>query len=114
MILVAESETASRELLRRLLTRHGHNVAFAGTASEARHVLKANGPAIRVVLIDLALSGGDPLQFVSEARASCPTAEIVACCAEHSAARSLPAGVHLLRKPYQFDDVIELIGRGDA
>ena len=108
MILIVDRDPAAREILRRLLIRKGCQPAFAGTVAEARAAIAANTRSVRVALVDLALADDGALDLLRQLRELDPNVKLVACVAEPSAVEpQLPVGTQILRKPFEFDSLIE-------
>jgi len=107
-ILIVDDEAVIRLSLSRLLTRHGHEVAVAGSVAEAR----ALGPWDRFDLIvtDLRMPGEDGLAIVREA--SVPVVVITSFATVRSAVDAMKEGaVDYLPKPFDHDELLLMVER---
>lgn len=75
-ILVADDEENIRVLLHTLLTREGHTVTTAGSATEAKAVLKAQ--TFDLIITDILMPDGDGLDLITSAKRTSPAARIMA------------------------------------
>jgi two-component system, cell cycle sensor histidine kinase and response regulator CckA len=56
-VLVIEDEEAIREMIRRILTRHGYDVILAATGTEAIEIAADGSVEIDVVITDVVMPG---------------------------------------------------------
>ena len=76
-ILLVDDETAVREMLRRVLERHGYRVLAASDGAEAVGIFIQNRTQIAAVISDMMMPGMDGPSFVRIVREFDPTAPIV-------------------------------------
>jgi two-component system, cell cycle response regulator DivK len=103
IVLLIEDNEANSMLATALLEREGFHVEVAGSAAEAKRLLRAVIPA--VILMDIQLPGEDGLTYTRELKASRSTSRIpIVALTAHAMAgdreRALHAGcVGYLSKP---------------
>ena len=74
LILVVEDNEANQMLARAVLELEGHEVRVAGSAPEAKDLIREQPPEL--ILMDLQLPGQDGLSFTRELKQSAATAQI--------------------------------------
>ena len=74
LILVVEDNEANQMLVQAVLQIEGYRVALAGSANEARDLLRAEAPAL--ILMDLQLPGQDGLSFIRQLKEGPATRDI--------------------------------------
>lgn len=103
-ILTLEDEAAIRDMVKFALERHGHTVHNAGTVSEARQLMAAQG--MDLAIVDWMLPGGSGLEFVRALRKdplynSLPVIMLTARTEEHDITAGLDAGADdYVTKPF--------------
>ena len=70
-ILVVDDEPLVRAVVARLLRGEGYTALEAGSATEAREVLRQHGSSVRLMLLDQSMPGESGLEAVSSLRALC-------------------------------------------
>jgi CheY-like chemotaxis protein len=104
-VLVADDEAMVRDLLGRVLSRHGHRVHQAGNAEEALRVVRAQH--IDVVLADDQMPGSG--RRVVEVLAEDGFTGVVALMGGALSGEPLPTGTHTLRKPFDLTRLLEVV-----
>jgi DNA-binding response OmpR family regulator len=108
-ILVVEDEHDLRELLSDYLEALGHEVLRAGTAAEARALLRYSP---EVGLVDWSLPDARGDHVVSWIRDTSPTCRLVIMTGHGaSVTNRLDSDVQVLHKPFRLADVARLIQR---
>jgi DNA-binding response OmpR family regulator len=113
-ILVVDDEPLIRWSLRERLTGAGYEVLEAGTGLEALDAFAARTPAL--VLLDLALPELDGIGVLKSVRRTDPSCPVIVMSAHGSpgsgsGAEALELGaVHFLTKPFDFEEVVALVG----
>jgi DNA-binding NtrC family response regulator len=90
-ILIIDDEEGLRKLLSRIISLEGFKVEEAGTIRSGFEVLKRK--EIDVVLCDVKLPDGNGVDFVKEAKAKYPLAEIILL----TAYGNIPDGVQAIK-----------------
>lgn len=110
-VLIAEDNTATRELLSEALTFAGHDVVAVGDGEGA--LAAANARAFDVAVLDINLPRRDGVAVARLLRARYPKLRIVGCSAEALPAMrdtALAAGMNeLLVKPVSLDSLVRAI-----
>ena len=118
MILIVDDEPYIRESFRRFLTRAGHRVAEARSVDEALRTLDAGG--ISAVVLDMLLpnsagrSGLDVLESIRSdpSRADLPVLILTGHALSPAVQqRATAMGAELLRKPVEYQELIEKLER---
>jgi DNA-binding NtrC family response regulator len=108
-ILVVEDEPAVRGELRRLLTRAGHDVAEAGTVSEAE--VDRDLASFDVILTDLRLPGPAGTELIARAP-EVPVVVMTSYATVRSAVEAMRMGAaDYLAKPFDHDEMLLVLGR---
>lgn len=106
-LLLVEDDNALRSGLRELLTREGYAVTEAASVREARAGLN---PAIRLIVLDVALPDGDGVSLCREWRAQGVTQPILFLTArgeEWDVVRGLDAGANdYVTKPFRMQELL--------
>lgn len=113
-ILVVEDEAAVRQLVCRLLRRHGYHVLEAGSGVEAMPIWEAHKNEIDVLLTDLVMPGGmSGRELAQTCLAQRPDLRVIYTSGYSTdfeeVETSLGPRVHFLAKPYQFPVLANLI-----
>jgi len=107
-LLIVDDEEASRYGMRRALTTFGYNVSEAGSAEEARALLKQLQPDL--MLLDVNLPGMSGLEFLRELQSLSADGPLVIIITAHGSERmaveAVKAGAYdYLSKPFELDDL---------
>jgi len=107
-LLIVDDEEASRYGMRRALTTFGYNVSEAGSAEEARALLKQLQPDL--MLLDVNLPGMSGLEFLRELKSSSADGPLVIIITAHGSERmaveAVKSGAYdYLSKPFELDDL---------
>jgi DNA-binding NtrC family response regulator len=108
-ILVVEDETIIRSELRRLLARHGHEVAEAGSVrqAEAEHELAS----FDLILTDLRLPGAPGTDLIAKS-GGVPVLVLTSYATVRSAVEAMRQGaVDYLAKPFDHDELVMQVER---
>jgi two-component system, sensor histidine kinase and response regulator len=116
-ILVAEDNRISRELLTRLLQKHGHTVTAVTTGREAVELLDKNAANCDIVLMDVEMPDMDGFQATAIIRAKekvsgkhIPIIALTADAMKGDRERCLAAGMDgYMPKPVRLQDLLETI-----
>ena len=95
-ILVVDDEDVLRELMRRWLTRAGHEVIEADCVAGGIAMIEGAREAIDLVVTDLRMPGGDGSRLIAWTRRSLPGLPILCVT---GFAEEAPPGVPVLEKP---------------
>ncbi len=103
-----DDEEASRYGMRRALTTFGYNVSEAGSAEEARALLKQLQPDL--MLLDVNLPGMSGLEFLRELKSDSTDGPLVIIITAHGSERmaveAVKSGAYdYLSKPFELDDL---------
>jgi len=107
-LLIVDDEEASRYGMRRALTTFGYNVSEAGSAEEARALLKQLQPDL--MLLDVNLPGMSGLEFLRELKSAGADGPLVIIITAHGSERmaveAVKSGAYdYLSKPFELDDL---------
>jgi CheY-like chemotaxis protein len=111
-VLVVEDEDPLRQAVSKMLHKHAFSVIEAGDGSAALNAIRDQNNAIHVLFLDITLPGASGREVLQEARRLRPNMGVIVTSAypEKMAATSLQSEVeHFIRKPYQLDDLVQLI-----
>ena len=110
-VLVVEDEPSVRHLIDRLLTRRGHHVIAAPTATAAAAMLIDHGVPIDAALVDVALPGISGLTYATELQRAFPGARIVMMTGWLDGDQVTAARAHgpVLLKPFHPDALITVV-----
>lgn len=115
-ILVADDEPFNLKLLETIFKGHDINLALAKDGKEAMEFLK--NKAFDIAILDAKMPGFSGLEIVQRIRreggpnSEIPMIALTATISETERAQSLKAGFnHILKKPFNEDDLIRLIER---
>jgi len=118
-LLVVEDEPDLRELARRVLERRGYSVFAAADGFEAEAFVRDRGADIDLVLLDVNLPRRDGVATFDVLRGLRPTLPVVIVSAggvtDQRIADLLRRGaLTLLRKPYEFEELEDLVAQALA
>lgn len=117
-VLVVDDDAGIRNLLTKVLPRHGYAVWAAGNGQEALQVYEQNRAAIGVVLLDVQMPGLDGPQTLAALRAVNPGVRAVFMTGNsgrYTYDDLTRSGVAVLRKPFaSLDDLAEALRRTAA
>ena len=111
-VLVVEDDQALREMLTVILTTSGYQVETASNRQEGLAWLSQQRP--RLIILDLRMNDEDGESFAQAVRARFGSAVpiIVLSGAANASERAAAIGAEgLLTKPFQYDELIELVQR---
>ena len=97
-----------------MLRKGGFSVIEASDGSGALEVIRAHESSIDVLFLDITLPGAPSREVLEEAKRLRPEMGVIVTSAytENVAAETLQGRVEsFIRKPYRFNDVVELIRR---
>jgi DNA-binding NtrC family response regulator len=111
-ILVADDDTALREMMALTLSKEGYAVRSAASAAEARELIA--GQSFDLVVSDIYLGDATAIDLLAEIQSANPEAAIILVTAQGSietAAAASAAGVFdYLAKPFPLEQLIERVG----
>ena len=114
-VLVADDNTANRELICAILERHGFRVVCAADGNEALQRMQSEQADI--VLLDIHMPYLDGYEVLQRLRqrpelADLPMVAVTASAMSGDEERALTAGfTAYLAKPYEIEDVVSLVKR---
>jgi PAS domain S-box-containing protein len=114
-ILVVEDEGPVRELVRRILSRHGYEVTTAADAAEALRLLEEKGRPVHLVVSDVVLprmSGVELGRELSRVAPQTPILFMTGYVDDTAQRHGLPADtgdLNLIRKPFNATDFVERV-----
>ncbi|MGB7160711.1 MAG: response regulator [Tepidisphaeraceae bacterium] len=111
-ILLVEDDADSREALRRLLARQGHEVHVSTDYQSALDV--ASRQTLDVLLSDIGLPGRDGCELMRAVKKlyNMPGVALTAFVSAEDEARCKAAGfAHFLDKPVQFSEVLNVVSK---
>ncbi|HVU25952.1 MAG TPA: PAS domain S-box protein [Opitutus sp.] len=113
-ILLVEDAVDLRRTIAEGLKRHGYTVLQAGTGAEAIAVWREHAAAIKLLFTDIVMPGGmDGHELVAQLIADQPALKVIASTGynpnDFTPNTRLPAGVRLLRKPYDLTGLLAAI-----
>jgi CheY-like chemotaxis protein len=111
-VLIVEDERVSRQALGHLLSRFGYRVEMAESAEEALTLIRGRMRP-DVVLLDVDLPGMNGLELLAELRAMMPdVVSILLTGADRETVwPATSRGVPYLRKPIDFDHLLDVLGQ---
>ena len=118
MVLLVDDKHSIREPIRRLLSRHGHEVLVADSFEEAVRVFATRPRTIDLLLTDVVMPGMSGRQLAERLRRLEPDLPILYMSGHPAGiidpAEALPRGMSFLAKPFSpqklFDAVEEALG----
>ncbi len=113
-IFIVDDSRIFRKILRTTLSENGHEIiGEAGNGQEALTQLKTLSPDI--ITLDITMPQMDGLQALAEIRNTYPDIKVVMVSAAGQKAKVMEAlkqgAVDFLQKPFQPEDVLQLINR---
>ena len=111
-ILIAEDDSAIRQLLRAILHRHGFEIETAADGAETLRRI-ADAP-FDLLLLDLMMpivSGWKVLSELEHAQHALARKVVILTAAADSDLETIPAGIPLLRKPFDLSELLTIIRR---
>ncbi len=111
LVLLIEDERVSRKALARLLAESGYTTEAVGSAEEAMAVLAIGlHPSIALVDLDLpGMSGADLLGYMAKYAPEVRSVLVTAACEERLSQLPTTAGIRRLRKPIDFNDLLQTL-----
>jgi len=114
-ILVAEDEPTVRRLIQTVLEESGYAVLAAGDGYAALALWEEHGPAVDLLLTDVnmpRMGGCELAGLLGERRPGLPLVLMSSFITDGLAgATHLPAGTHLLSKPFRPKALVRLVGQ---
>lgn len=108
-ILILEDETVIRTALRRLLERHGHTIAEAGSVPDAEEAYDLDD--FDLVIADLRLPGPPGTDIIAKCE-GVPVLIMTSYASVQSAVESMKMGaVDYIAKPFHHDEMVLLVNR---
>ena len=111
-ILVVDDEPGLRELLRVLLTRHGHDVEIADGYRRALELLSQQ-PTFDLVVTDLAMPDGSGMGVLTEARRIDDATQVImvtAYATTDQAVEAMRAGAYdYIKKPFRNNELVAIV-----
>jgi DNA-binding NtrC family response regulator len=108
-ILLADDESATRDLVRRALAGEGHTVIEAQDGGEALDQIKAQGAAIELLISDVQMPTLDGLALADAARRHVPGLRVILMTGFASGLASTdhlkPNLRRVMTKPFSLDDI---------
>ena len=111
-VLVVEDEAGLCQAVSKLLGNRGFSVIEAPDGTAALDAIRGQRNPIDVLLLDITLPGASGREVLQQARRLRPEMRIVVTSAypEEVAGASLESTIeHFIRKPYRFEDLVQLI-----
>ena len=112
-VLVVEDESPLRQAVGKTLRRSGLKVLEAADGFTAIDLLRANGGAIDVILLDMTIPGAPSPEVVAEAVKVRPDIRVILTSAYSeemiSGAVSVPQIRDFIRKPFQLGDLVQTV-----
>jgi CheY-like chemotaxis protein len=111
-ILIIEDEETLRVSVSKMLRRRGFSVLEAPDGDFAVNLIRTQGKAIEVVLLDLTLPGKPSLEILEELQRSRPDAKVILTSAygwEGVGGRLRALHHEFIRKPYQVSELVSLV-----
>jgi len=117
-VLYVEDETSLREPISKMLRRIGYTVIEAGDGIAALEIFRARASQIGVVLLDMTLPGASGAEVFSGMRSVNPGVRIILTTAYSEATVSSELKGEdawgFLRKPYPFQDLVDMLQRASG
>jgi PAS domain S-box-containing protein len=114
-VLVVEDEYALRLAITKLLGKAGFRVLDVDNGSDAIELIRAKGNEIDVILLDMTIPGAPSDEVLASSVQMQPNIRVILTSAysEEMAKDHLqtPQVRGFVRKPYQFDSIVKLLGR---
>ena len=109
-VLVVDDEEQIRHMLRKILTRAGHEVHTAGNVAEAIAACEPAG-AFDVVISDIAMPGNDGHELARWLANQCPTSRVILMSGYDPGCDECPYRENCTRlsKPFAPQDVVALV-----
>jgi DNA-binding NtrC family response regulator len=110
-VLVVDDENPLREGVVKMLRKTGFEVFEAADGAAAMDLLRANGPGIDIMLLDMTMPGPSNDEVVAAAAHGRPDLKVILTSAysEEIAAISAPQIRGFLRKPFRFEDLVRTL-----
>ena len=105
-ILIVDDEAPLRDLVRRMLTKHGHEVLVAMSGSEALEIFRRHKNSIDLVLTDIVMPGMTGIELEARLRELEPSLNLAYMSGSSSGVHDRP----MLRKPFGESPLIEFVG----
>ena len=112
VVLVVDDDTALCDALRRIVRGSGHHVYTAADGIEAMQVLDTH--PVNLAFVDLVMPKMDGIKLLTEIHDKYPHTKIVTMSAYHDVmdiAERQHAVQEMLEKPFEIDDIKDLLNR---
>lgn len=108
-ILIVEDFEPLRNIISRALEQSGFRVHQARGVQTAHKLWKRHGPAVQLLVTDIAMPSGDGTALALELRQSAPELKVLFISGTLSAIDQLPPDTSLLRKPFRLVQLVETV-----
>jgi PAS domain S-box-containing protein len=112
-VLVVEDEEGLRQGVTKMLRRNGFEVLEAADGTSAIELLRENGSAIDLLLLDMTIPGASSANVVAEATQARPDIKVILTSAYSqqmiAGAVSAPQIYGFIRKPFQMANLVETL-----
>ena len=115
-IIVVDDDDSVRNVLKNILKRLGHDVNEASDGDSALSQCRDSRPDL--AFIDMYMPGKDGIETIRELRKAAPEVKVIAMSGEQLEGgldvlqmASLLGAVGVLRKPFELDEVAELVNK---
>ena len=117
-VLVVEDEDLLRQGIVKMLRKTGFEVLEVAEGSSAIRFLRADGDKIDVVLLDMTIPGASSQEIVAEAVNAKSDIKVILTSAYSQemilSSMSAPQIHSFIRKPFQFGDLLKVIGSSSS
>jgi CheY-like chemotaxis protein len=111
VILVAEDEDHTRRLLAEVLSEVGYTVLTASDGRAALALARVHEDVIELLLTDIAMPHLDGRELAARVQRERPGVEVVFMSGRADPGDEGLSGRHFIAKPFEVDQLIELLGR---
>jgi signal transduction histidine kinase len=111
VVLVVEDQRGVRQLVFRILTRHGYTVLEAASAADALAVFEQQGPRIDLLLTDVVMPGMSGAVLAEKLTALRPDLSVLFMSGftGTEASTQLPAGATIVEKPFTASILLQVV-----
>jgi DNA-binding response OmpR family regulator len=115
-IMVVEDDTATRLLLKKVISNEGYNVDESSSAEFALALMSQN--KYHVIITDISMPGKDGLELLAEVKKRDPMTQVVMLTGEVTMSRTLQAlelgATDFLLKPVEVEELLMIIRMCEA